>query len=67
MALHGVTSQLTWDVVAEFNSGTLTGQSITSFTFDKFDMDKLSLFFILSMDDDIRLELDFNASYTSGG
>lgn len=65
MTLHGVTSQLTWDVVAEFNSGTLTGQSKTSFTFDKFDMDKPSLFFILSVDDDIRLEVDFTASYTS--
>lgn len=65
MTLHGVTSQLTWDVVAEFSSGTVTGQSGTNFTFDKFDMEKPSLFFILSVDDDIRLELDFNASYTS--
>ena len=67
MTLHGVTSKLTWDVVAEFNSGTLTGQSRTSFTFDKFDIEKPSLFFILSVEDDIRLELDFIASYTTEG
>ena len=67
MTLHGVTSQLTWDVVAEFNSGTLTGQAKTRFTFDRFDIVKPSLFFILSVEDDIRLELDFTASYTSEG
>ena len=67
MTLHGVTKQLTWDVVAEFGSGTLTGQTKTSFTFDEFDMEKPSLFFILSVDDNIRLEVDFIASYTSEG
>jgi polyisoprenoid-binding protein YceI len=65
MSLHGVTSPLTWDVTAQFGPDEVTGQSRTVFTFDQFDIDKPSVFLVLSVEDEIRLELDFTASITS--
>ena len=65
MTVHGVTNDQIWDVTAQFNGGSVEGLAETSFTFDKFDMDKPSLFFILSVDDNIRLEVDFNTAVDS--
>ena len=62
MTVHGTTRPLTWDVTAQFDRGTVSGQARTAFTFDDFGIEKPSLFFILSVDDDIKLELDFTAS-----
>jgi polyisoprenoid-binding protein YceI len=62
MTLHGVTSPLTWEVVASFSPDGATGQAKTSFKFDKFNIEKPSLFFLLSVEDNIRLELDFVVS-----
>jgi len=44
MTVHGVTNDQIWDVTAQFNGGSVEGLAETSFTFDKFDMDKPSLF-----------------------
>ena len=59
MTVHGVTSPATWDVTAQFTPQGATGQARTSFDFAKFDMEKPSAFFLLSVEDHIRLELDF--------
>jgi len=67
MTLHGVTSPTTWEVTARFNTGEMRGEARTSFKFDKFNMKRPSAFFLLSVEDNIRLELDFVASITSGG
>jgi polyisoprenoid-binding protein YceI len=67
MTIHGVTSPLTWDVTAQFGEGTVTGQASTSFTFDTFDLDIPRLAFIMSVEDNIRVELDFTASVSTGG
>ena len=64
MTLHGVTAPLTWDVVASFGPDGVTGQATTRFKFGDFDMSKPSLFFIISVEDDMRLEVDFNAAVT---
>ena len=66
MTLHGVTSPLTWEVTATFTPDSAQGSAQTTFTFDTFNMDKPSLFFILSVEDEIRLELDFIADVTRG-
>ncbi|MCI0439050.1 MAG: YceI family protein [Chloroflexi bacterium] len=66
MTLHGVTSPLTWDVTAQFGESEVTGQASTVFDFDTFDIDKPSLFFILTVEDEIRLELDFVTGVESG-
>ena len=67
MTLHGVTSPLSWDVTAQFGDGRATGLATTSFTFDTFDLDIPRLAFILSVEDNIRVELDFTASVSAGG
>ena len=67
MTIHDVTSPLAWDVTAQFGEGTATGQATTSFTFDTFDLDVPRLAFILSVEDNIRVELDFTASVSTAG
>ncbi len=64
MTLHGVTRPLTWDVTAQFGEGTVSGLAKTNFTFGEFEMDIPSVRVVLSVEDDIRLELDFQASVT---
>ncbi len=65
MTVHGVTSPATWDVTAQFTSLEATGQARTSFNFAKFGMEKPSVFFLLTVEDLIRLELNFVLSYAS--
>ena len=67
MTLHGVTSPLAWDVTAQFEDGKATGLATTAFTFDTFDLDIPRLAFIMSVEDNIRVELDFTASVSTGG
>ncbi|MCH8184790.1 MAG: YceI family protein [Chloroflexi bacterium] len=62
MTLHGVTAPLTWDVIANFGPEGITGRATTRFQFGDFDMSKPSLFFIISVEDDMRLEVDFKAN-----
>jgi polyisoprenoid-binding protein YceI len=53
------------DVTVQFGPDDVTGRARTAFTFNDFDMNKPSLFFIVSVEDQIRLEMDFNASIAS--
>lgn len=66
MTIHGVSRPLSWDVVATFHDNHVVGQAKTRFTFDEFGISVPSLFFILSVDNDIRLELDFVAEVITG-
>ena len=61
--VRDVTKVVKWEVTAEFGPQ-ITGQAVAVFTFDYFEMSKPRLAFILSLDDEIRLELDFVASVT---
>jgi len=63
MTVHGVTNPTTWEVTAQFSPQGATGQAKTSFNFAKFDMEKPSVFFLLSVEDLIRLELEFVLGY----
>ena len=63
MTVHGVTSPTTWEVTAQFTPQGAIGQARTRFNFAKFDMEKPSAFFLLSVEDLIRLELDFVLGY----
>ena len=58
MTIHGETSPLTWDVDVTISPEGGTGQARTSFPFGTFDMEIPRLFFVLSVEDNIRLELD---------
>ena len=63
VTIHGVTKELTWQATAQAgDGGRVTGKAKTNFTFDTFDMEVPSVFVVLSVDDNIRLELDFNAT-----
>ena len=60
MTIHGVTASLTWDVGVVIAPDGARGQATTSFPFHVFDMEVPSLFFILSVKDNIRLEVDLS-------
>ena len=56
------TREVTWHGMAEFaGDGAATGSVAVEFTFDDFGMNKPSVAIVLSVEDTIRLELDFNA------
>ena len=65
MTVHGVTRPATWDVTALFTPQGATGQAKTSFKFAEFGMERPSAFFLLSVEDLIRLELDFVLAYVA--
>ncbi len=55
-----------WEVTAEISGGTATGQAKTLLTFDQLGIPKPSFAFIISVDDEIRLELDISAEISGG-
>ena len=60
------TREVTWDATAEFaGDGTASGIAGVEFTFDDFGMNKPSVAIVLSVDDTIRLELDFVGAITA--
>lgn len=61
MTLHGVTKPITWKVVATHNTakGMVEGKAMTNFPFSTFSLTKPTFAFLLSVEDDIRLEIDF--------
>ena len=61
MTAHGVTQQITWKTKINFFEDNVEGLAKTNFKFEKFDMDIPRVAIVLSVDDNIRLELDFKA------
>ncbi len=61
MTVKEVSSPVAWEVEARSSDGAVTGQAKTVVTFDQFQLDKPALAFIVSVEDEIRLELDINA------
>lgn len=66
MTVHGVTKPLRWTVEAQFSEGLVTGVAKTNFEFGFFDMDVPSVFIVLSVEDNIRLEVDLVATIDLG-
>ncbi len=62
LTIQEVTKSVTWEVTAQFDSGSVSGQAKTMITFDQFELDKPTFAFILSVDDEIFLEIDIVAS-----
>lgn len=65
MTLHGVTKEVTWNVVSTFGNDAVAGRATTSFTFDTFGLKKPSLMRLLSVDDKIELEIEFRSKRTT--
>ena len=62
MTVHGVTKPLAWEVSGSFQGNSFTGQAKTNFTFEEFEIDVPRVRVVLSVDNDIRLEVDFTAT-----
>jgi hypothetical protein len=59
LTVRDQTRPVTWEVTAKLVQGVLTGQATTQFTFADFAINKPRVASVLSVNDDIRLELDF--------
>ena len=62
MTVYGNTSEVTWNVVTTFGKGGVAGRATTQFPFAQFKIPKPTLARIVSVDDIIKLELEFRAS-----
>lgn len=62
MRVRDVTRPVTWNVEASFDGHQVSGKAVTRFTFGDFQMKVPSVFIVISVEDDIRLEIDFVAS-----
>jgi polyisoprenoid-binding protein YceI len=60
MTVHGVTKQVTWDVKATIAGKDMKGRATQSFKFGDFGMTPPRAMVVLSVEDNIRLELDFH-------
>ena len=58
MTAHGVTKEVTWNVIATFGGGHVSGRADTELTFDTFGIPKPKLARLLSVDDAIKLEIE---------
>jgi polyisoprenoid-binding protein YceI len=60
LAIHGVTKATVWHVTAEAKDGGFTGTATTRFKFEDFGMTPPRVAVVLSVEDEIRLELQFH-------
>ena len=60
LTVRGVTRPTTWKVTADFTPTGLNGKAATSFTFKDFSIDQPRVPVVLSVDETIKLELDFS-------
>lgn len=58
LTIHGVTKPSTWDVTATVQGAEVTGQATTSIKFEDFGMTPPRAAVVLSVQDDVKLELD---------
>ena len=64
MTLHGVTQEVTWNVVATFGNDSIAGRATTT-QFPTFKLTTPSLARLLSVDDKIELEIEFRCKRTT--
>lgn len=66
LTVRAVTKPVTWDVKATMAGKDATGSAKTTFTFQDFQIEKPSVLAVLSVVDEIRLELDFKVTQAAG-
>jgi polyisoprenoid-binding protein YceI len=59
MTILDLTRPVDWEVKGAIQGGIFSGQAVTGFTFDEFGLDQPRVPIVLSVDDLIRLEMDF--------
>jgi polyisoprenoid-binding protein YceI len=62
VTLHGVTKEVTWNVVAVLGAAQVGGRATTTVDFATFNMTKPSLARLMSVDDKIGLEIEFRCT-----
>jgi polyisoprenoid-binding protein YceI len=60
LTVRGVTRPTTWKVTADFSPAGLSGKAATAFTFKDFSIEQPRVPVVLSVDETIKLELDFS-------
>ena len=65
LTVHGVTKEQTWDVTAQRQGSRLTGNATTSFKFADYGMQPPRVPMVLSVVDEIRLEVQLEATQGS--
>jgi polyisoprenoid-binding protein YceI len=60
LTLHGVTKPVTWDVTGIAQNGSATGTATTSFKFEDFNMNQPQVPVVLSVVDNITLQVTLN-------
>jgi polyisoprenoid-binding protein YceI len=66
LTVHGVTKEQVWDVKAQRSGGQLTGTATTNFKFADYNMQPPRVPMVLSVVDEIRLELNLDATLAAG-
>ena len=65
LTIKDQTREVTWDAMADFpGGGTVSGTASIVFTFERFGMDKPRVAIVVSVEDEILLELDFVGTIT---
>ena len=59
LSIHGVAVPVTWKATAQFTETEVKGLATTAVTFAPFGMENPKGPFLLSVEDNIRLELEF--------
>ena len=62
MSIHGVTKPVTWNVTAKRDGNALSGKATTTVTFGDFGMTPPKVGAVVSVKDEIRLEIDLVAT-----
>jgi hypothetical protein len=62
VTLHGVTKEVTWNVVAVLGAAQVGGRATTTVDFAMFNMTKPTLARLMSVDDKIGLEIEFRCT-----
>ncbi len=62
MTISGTTVSTDWKTIADFSGDEITGTAATSINWNQFNLSKPRLPFIISVDDDISLELNFKTT-----
>ena len=60
LTIRDVTRPVTWDFAGQVSGDALTGTAHTAFTFGEFELDQPRVPVVLSVEDNIRLELDLH-------
>lgn len=66
LTIRDQTRLVTWDVTANFDGGAVEGLAKTEVTFEQFDITKPSVAIVISVADEIRLEVAFKAAVSGG-